>query len=157
MCGCECECVSVWVWVCVGVDVVLSVCARVDNFAPFPPLTRGLLAYIYIYIYTYILLVLHCAVIVMVSLLIERYVSPLRTNDKGYKSLRAKYNVTGRGSCQFWDADTRASCDPPSDWVKSSVIPRIHVKGLWMMAKEYGILLEMVDCLVDKKPVECPF
>ena len=89
----------------------------------------------------------------------QRYVSPLRTNEKGYKSLRAKYNITGRGSCQFWDSDTREQCDPPEAdmWVKSVLVPKFQVKGLWVMAKEYGILLEMVHCLVKKEPVVCPF
>ena len=86
----------------------------------------------------------------------ERFVSAIKTSDKGYKSLRAKMNLTGRGAAQCWTA-SKAKREPPEDWTACSVKPRLQIKGLWIMSREFGLLLEMSDAMIEEFSVACPF
>jgi hypothetical protein len=37
------------------------------------------------------------------------------------------------------------------------VTPRFHIKGLWMMSRDWGLLIELTDALVTEYSAECPF
>lgn len=86
----------------------------------------------------------------------ERFVSCLKVSDKGLRSIRAKMNFTGRGAVRCWDQD-RSPCPQPQDWPSCSVTPRFHIKGLWMMSRDWGLLIELTDALVTEYSAECPF
>ena len=86
----------------------------------------------------------------------ERFVSAIKTSDKGYKSLRAKMNFTGRGAVTCWD-EQKAKREPPEDWTACSVKPRLQIKGLWIMSREFGLLLEMDAAMIEEFSVACPF
>ena len=87
----------------------------------------------------------------------ERFTSALKTSEKGYKHLRAKMNIgTGKGAVKCWDENKRPR-PPPDDWTLCEVQPCLLIKGLWVMSKDFGLLIEMPDALVSESSQLCPF
>jgi hypothetical protein len=86
----------------------------------------------------------------------ERFCSSLKVSAKGYRSIRAKMNFAGRQAVNYWTPD-RQPRDAPEDWLSASLQPHLVAKGLWFMSKDWGVLLEMTDCLVDDAAAVCPF
>ena len=86
----------------------------------------------------------------------DRFTSCLKTSEKGYRSIRAKMNLHGRNACRCWDSN-KASRDMPEDWTSCSVQPKFLIKGLWIMSRDFGILLELTDALISESDAACPF
>ena len=86
----------------------------------------------------------------------ERFVSSLKVSAKGYKSIRAKMNFAGRNAVNYWTS-AKAPRGPPEDWLSDTLQPRLVARGLWFMARDFGVLLEMTDCLVSDGAAVCPF
>ena len=87
----------------------------------------------------------------------RRYQPALRTHEKtGTTSLRCKLNTVGRNAVKCWDT-FRASRSLPESWTSCAVTPRIALKGLWVMGKEFGPLLELQHAMLDEATAECPF
>ena len=87
----------------------------------------------------------------------DRYVSSLKTSDKGYTTLRAKMNKSGRFALQCYDMEKEKRLQPDT-WRGCSIRPRIVWKGLWVMGKDMGALLEISHCIVEESGgEECPF
>ena len=86
----------------------------------------------------------------------ERFVSCLKVSYKGLRSIRAKMNFAGRQAVKYWTPD-RQPRDAPEDWLSASLQPHLVAKGLWFMSKDWGVLLEMTDCLVSDGAAVCPF
>jgi hypothetical protein len=55
-----------------------------------------------------------------------------------------------------WDLDKKPR-PPPDDWTLCEVQPCIQIKGLWVMSKDFGLLIEMADALVSESSQLCPF
>jgi len=87
----------------------------------------------------------------------EMFTSALKTSEKGYVHLRAKMNVAGKNQVKCWDINTRLPRPPPEDWTLCEVQPFLHIKGLWVMSKDFGLLIEMGDALVSESSQLCPF
>ena len=90
------------------------------------------------------------------SQLKERYQPILKTSEKYPTSIRVKMNLEGFSAPKFWSDDGKL-CSPPKTWQGSMVWPRVRVKGLWFMAKQFGVLLELTDAKVREVECECPF
>ena len=89
----------------------------------------------------------------------ERFQSSLKTSAKGYKSMKCKVNVSGKGVVQCYDAD-RKPMEQPSEWTAYKIRPRILVKGLWMFSRQVGVLFELAACQLEVETsgtCECPF
>lgn len=86
----------------------------------------------------------------------EMFTSALKTSDKGYTHLRAKMNLVGKGQVKCWD-EQRLPRSPPEDWTTCEVQPCLHVKGLWLMNKDFGLIIDMPDALVSESSQLCPF
>ena len=87
----------------------------------------------------------------------ERYVSCLKTSDKGYKTLRCKMNKVGRYALQCYDAD-RKKRDMPESWRGCCIVPRLVFKGLYVMGKDFGPIVECTHGIVfDDIGHACPF
>ena len=68
-----------------------------------------------------------------------RYNSSLKTSEKGYGStFKTKVNLKGLNSLKCWDLNKNTRPQPDS-WVGCKVQPRISVKSLWLMSKEFGV------------------
>ena len=86
----------------------------------------------------------------------ERFTSALKTSEKGYTHLRAKMNLAGKGQVKCWDEYCKPR-PPPDDWTSCEVRPCLVIKGLWVMSKDFGLLIEMPDALVSETVNACPF
>ena len=87
----------------------------------------------------------------------ERYSSSLKTSDKGYTTLRVKMNKSGRYALQCYDPN-RESRPHPEAWRGCTIRPRLVFKGLWIMGKDFGSILECTHALVQEgQDTSCPF
>ena len=84
------------------------------------------------------------------------FTSAIKTSEKGYKHLRAKMNLAGKGQVKVWGEDKKPR-QAPDDWTTCEVHPCLHVKGLWVMSKDFGVLIEMHDAMVSESSQLCPF
>ena len=87
----------------------------------------------------------------------ERYTPAIKITQKGYTHLRAKMNLSGKQGVRCWDAETRARRPSPEDWTACEVQPYLAIKGIWIMNKDFGLLLECTDALVSESLAACPF
>ena len=87
----------------------------------------------------------------------ERYQPAIKVNtEKGYTTLRAKMNLSGPAKVRCWSPE-KTPREMPLDWSMADVSPRLQIKGLWVMAREFGLLVEMTDALIEERSVVCPF
>ena len=71
-------------------------------------------------------------------------------------TFRTKINPHEKG-VTFWDSDGKVRA-PPESWVGLTAIPRLHVSHLWIMSREFGIVLVCTDLqLFESEPRECSF
>ena len=71
-------------------------------------------------------------------------------------TIRTKVNLHEKG-VTFWDAEGNMR-SPPDSWIGVSAIPRLHVSHLWIMGREFGVVLNCTDLQVyDAEPRMCPF
>ena len=65
-------------------------------------------------------------------------------------------NLAGKQAVKCWDE----RCKPralPDDWTTCEVRPCLRIKGLWVMSKDFGLLIEMADAQVAETVTACPF
>jgi hypothetical protein len=87
----------------------------------------------------------------------ERYSSSLKISEKGYTTVRAKMNRSGRYALQCYDSELEKRPHPET-WRGCSIRPRLVFKGLWVMGKDFGCLLECTHALIkETKDDACPF
>ena len=87
----------------------------------------------------------------------NRYQTTLRTHEaSGSQSLRLKLNLSGRGAVRVWNPMGAQTSAPPCR-AQCSAKVRIRLKGLWLMAKEIGVVAECTDVQLDPPMAECPF
>jgi len=73
--------------------------------------------------------------------------------------LRCKITTTGTHAVRCWD-DQGRRIDLPEDLRGVPVVARIHVERLWMMSKEYGLVLTCTDLQIMQNATHgssCPF
>ena len=71
-------------------------------------------------------------------------------------TFRTKINLHEKG-VTFWDPASQMR-GPPDSWVGVSAIPLLHVSHLWIMGREFGVVLNCTDLqLYDAQPRACPF
>ena len=88
----------------------------------------------------------------------DRYMSSLKTSEKGYTTFRMKMNKSGRYALQCYNSE-KEKRDHPENWRGTQIQPRIVFKGLWLMGKDFGALMECTHALVQEGGCddECPF
>ena len=69
--------------------------------------------------------------------------------------LRCKINMGGSRGCKFW-TQLGARTSAPEDFRECMLTPRIHIRGLWIMAGECGLQLEATDCMCDAIQEDSP-
>ena len=88
----------------------------------------------------------------------EHYRSPVSKKDPYPATLRCKINVAGKAEVRCWRFDgERATL--PEDLRVSDLVPRLHLSHLWVMGRDFGFVLNVLDlCLLDGSgAVEFPF
>ena len=87
----------------------------------------------------------------------DRYISCLKTSDKGYKTLRLKMNRSGRYALQCYSPD-KEKCAHPEIWRGCSIQPQIRFVGLYLMGRDFGAVMECTHAIVhESKGEACPF
>jgi hypothetical protein len=88
----------------------------------------------------------------------DRYVSCLRTSEKGYKTVRSKINLSGKYAVQCYTQE-KEKCQLPESWRGCHVQPRYVFRGIWVMGKDMGMLLDTTHVMMQDARVqdECPF
>jgi hypothetical protein len=87
----------------------------------------------------------------------EMFTSALKTSEKGYTHLRVKMNLAGKGAVKCWDENNRLPRPFPEDWTLCEVSPFLQIKGIWVMNRDFGLLIEMTDALLTESSQLCPF
>ena len=87
----------------------------------------------------------------------RRYQSALKVQEKtGMSSLRCKVNLLGRNAVRCWDT----FCNPrslPESWRNCKIIPKLHVKGLHVMGRDIGAVIDVTHAVVEELEQHCPF
>jgi hypothetical protein len=87
----------------------------------------------------------------------SRYVYGLKQSEKGYEpTWKCKINVSGKAPVSVWDADKQRR-DLPKCWAGAQVVPKVTLKSLWIMGKQFGPLFEASDLLLEEAVQTCPF
>ena len=88
----------------------------------------------------------------------DRYVSCLKTSSKGYQTLRAKMNRSGRYALQCYTPDKEKRVHPET-WRGCMIRPRLLIKEIWIVGKDFGALLECSHVVVKESGDDeyCPF
>jgi hypothetical protein len=86
----------------------------------------------------------------------DRYLGALKANENGAPLLRLKMNVAGRNEVRCWN-EARMQRAKPESWLSCMVRPVVRVRALWFMSREFGVLLEITDALLEEASKECPF
>ena len=83
--------------------------------------------------------------------------SCLKTSGKGYLTLRTKMNRTGRYALQAY-TPSKERREHPESWRGCSIQPQLCWKGLYIMGREFGPVLETTHAIVhESKGDVCPF
>ena len=87
----------------------------------------------------------------------ERYASSLKLSDKGYRTLRCKMNKSGRYALQCYDTE-KEKRPQPDTWRGCSIRPLLVLRGVWVMGRDFGSIIECSHCCVQECGGEdCPF
>ncbi len=86
----------------------------------------------------------------------DLYKSPITKRGDFPTHLRCKINVSGSSICRCWDIDNNRT-QIPDDLKNCDLVPRIHISHMWMMAKEVGFVLNVIDMMCIPKEEVCPF
>ena len=71
-------------------------------------------------------------------------------------TFRTKINLHDKGAT-FWDPAGNKR-PQPEDWRELSAIPRLNVSHLWIMGREFGVVLNCTDLQVyEPERPTCPF
>ena len=86
----------------------------------------------------------------------DLYKSPVTKRGDSPPHLRCKINVSGSAICRCWDIENNKT-QLPDDLKNCDLVPRIHISHMWMMAKEVGFVLNVIDMMCIPKEEVCPF
>ena len=86
----------------------------------------------------------------------ERFQSSLKTSEKGWKSFRCKMNIAGKNTVTCWTPD-KVKRSLPESWRDCKITPKLHFKGLYVMGRDVGLLIDVTHAKVEELVQQCPF
>jgi len=86
----------------------------------------------------------------------NRYISPIKTSEKGYTTLRCKMNLAGPHTVQCW-TNSKELRSQPDCWRNCKVKPMLYFKSIYLMGKDLGPIIECTHAMIDESIPECPF
>ena len=86
----------------------------------------------------------------------NRYQPCLKTSDKYEPTFKCKVNMQEPYKVKMW-GDDRKPREAPASWKGLLVAPKLRLKGLWIMGKDFGVLWEATDLMFEDQAPECPF
>ena len=86
----------------------------------------------------------------------ERFQSSLKTSEKGWRSFRCKMNIAGKNAVKCWTPD-KVKRSLPESWRDCKITPKLHFKGLYVMGRDVGMLIDVTHAKVEELVQQCPF
>ena len=88
------------------------------------------------------------------------YIPALKTSKQYEPTVKFKLNLTGDRAVRVWDLDKHLR-DAPKKWRGLRTTLRVHLKGIYIMNRSVGCILDVTDIMVadiwdDGVPI-CPF
>ena len=87
-----------------------------------------------------------------------RYNPCLKAKENYAPTAKLKMNLSGKGQVRLWDANG-CKCKAPEQWRGLTISVLIRLKGLYVMGKSFGCILEALDvrCVHDpEEQLQCP-
>jgi hypothetical protein len=87
----------------------------------------------------------------------ENYKPCIRQQGSYPASLRCKVNTGGSGQVRLWDVLSQRM--PMMDeWRNYELVPRVHISHMWQMGgRDFGLVINVMDCMCLARSTECPF
>jgi hypothetical protein len=84
------------------------------------------------------------------------YTSPLRNSEKGYPAtLKTKMSTApGKHYIACWSRESHERGkfrEPPENWRRFKVSPRLHISHLWIMGSQFGPLIRITDAMLEPR------
>ena len=86
----------------------------------------------------------------------SRYQPCLKTSEKYEPTFKCKVNMEEPYKVKMWGTD-KMPREAPVSWKGLLVAPKLRLKGLWIMGKDFGALWEATDLMFEDQAPECPF
>ena len=86
----------------------------------------------------------------------NRYQPCLKTSDKYEPTFKCKVNLEEPYKVKLW-GDDRQTREAPVVWKGLQVSPKLRLKCLWIMGRDFGALWEATDLMFEDQAPECPF
>ena len=88
------------------------------------------------------------------------YIPALKASKQYEPTVKFKLNLTGEQAVRVWGSD-KALRDQPQKWRGLRATLRVHLKGIYIMNRSLGCILDVTDVMVDGDGAEraqiCPF
>ena len=56
----------------------------------------------------------------------------------------------------YWTSD-RKPRQAPEDWQTARLTPHFEIKALWFAARDFGVVIDLSNLMVEEAVVYCPF
>ena len=87
----------------------------------------------------------------------ENYKPCIRQQGSYPASLRCKVNTNGSGAVRCWDVMSQRM-PLPDEFRNYELVPRVHVSHMWQMGgRDFGLVINVMDCMCLARSTECPF
>ena len=65
-------------------------------------------------------------------------------------------NIAGRNAVQCWKKD-KVKCSLPESWRDCKISPKLNFKGLCVMGRDVGVVIDVTHAMVEELEMQCPF
>jgi hypothetical protein len=87
----------------------------------------------------------------------ENYKPCIRQQGSYPASLRCKVNTAGSGAVRCWDVMSQRM-PLPDEFRNYELVPRVHISHMWQMGgRDFGLVINVMDCMCLARSTECPF
>ena len=86
----------------------------------------------------------------------ESFQSSLKTAEKGWRTFRCKMNIASKNAVKRWTPD-KLKRSLPESWRGCGITPKLHFKGLYVMGRDVGVLIDVTHAKVEELVQQCPF
>ena len=65
-------------------------------------------------------------------------------------------NIAGKNAVTCWTPD-KVKRSLPESWRDCKITPKLHFKGLYVMGRDVGMLIDVTHAKVEELVQQCPF
>ena len=89
----------------------------------------------------------------------ECYTPIVKRSEKWPAQFKAKMNLEEPAKCRIWSEEGQLR-EPPNPWVNCLTKPKLRLRSLYIMGRQFGPVLELTDlqiCEESSSVAACPF